>query len=37
MSGLVGSVLVAVVLVGGQDVSGVSLVEDQHVVADLAA
>jgi hypothetical protein len=33
MAGLVGLVLVVVALVGGQDLSGVGLVEDQHVVA----
>jgi hypothetical protein len=33
MAALVGPVPVVVALVGGQDLSGVGLVEDQHVVA----
>jgi hypothetical protein len=37
LPGLVGPVVVVVLLVFGEDVSGVCLVEDQDVVADLGA
>jgi hypothetical protein len=37
LSGLVGPVVVVVPLVFGEDVSGVGLVENQNVVADLVA
>jgi hypothetical protein len=37
LSGLVGPVLVVVPLVFSEDLSGVCLVEDQNVVADLVA
>src|SRR5687767_1739498 len=37
LSGLMGPVVVVVPLVFGEDMSGVCLVEDQNVVADLVA